>query len=108
MQLIGLGNGHEFGQHRLALGAQMQFAALSLSTIAVAQEAPAIKARTMVKTTDGARIGLIDRIIKNADGTPGSVQIIYKGRFVSIPASTLISGDKGLVTSLTTDNLKKL
>lgn len=82
-------------------------AALSLGTVALAQEAPVIKTRTMVKTADGARVGFIDRISKNADGTPASVQIIYKGRFVSIPATTLTGGETGLVTSLTTADLKK-
>lgn len=83
-------------------------AALSFGSAAIAQDAPAIKARSMVKTADGARVGVIDRITKNADGTPASVQIIYKGRFVSIPAATLSTGEKGLVTSLTADDLKKL
>ncbi|KKW91818.1 MULTISPECIES: hypothetical protein [Sphingobium] len=83
-------------------------AALSFSAVAVAQDAPAIKARTMVKTADGVRIGFIDRVFQNAEGAPTSVQIIYKGRFVSIPAATLSNGDKGLVTSLTADDLKKL
>ena len=83
-------------------------AALSFSAVAVAQDAPAIKARTMVKTADGVRIGFIDRVFQNAEGAPTSVQIIYKGRFVSIPAATLSNGEKGLVTSLTADDLKKL
>lgn len=83
-------------------------AALALSTSAIAQEAPVIKARTMVKLTDGTRVGVIDRVLKNEDGTPGAVQIIYKGRFVTIPASTLSAGEKGLVTSLTSADLKKL
>lgn len=82
-------------------------AALSFSAVAVAQDAPAIKARTMVKTADGVRIGFIDRVFQNAEGAPTSVQIIYKGRFVSIPAATLSNGEKGLVTSLTADDLKK-
>ncbi|AEG51172.1 hypothetical protein Sphch_3582 [Sphingobium chlorophenolicum L-1] len=83
-------------------------AALSFSSLAVAQDAPVIKARTMVKTADGVRIGFIDRVYANAEGTATSVQIIYRGRFVSIPAATLSSGEKGLVTSLTADDLKKL
>ncbi len=83
-------------------------AALSLSSVAIAQEAPAIKIRTMVKTADGVRVGFIDRIIQNGEGAPASVQIIYRGRFVSIPAATLSAGDKGLVTSLTAEDLKKL
>ena len=83
-------------------------AALSLSSVGMAQDAPAIRTRTMVKTADGVRVGFIDRIIQNGEGAPTSVQIIYRGRFVSIPAATLSNGDKGLVTSLTADDLKKL
>ncbi|PNP99868.1 MULTISPECIES: hypothetical protein [Sphingobium] len=83
-------------------------AALSLSSPAATQDAPVIKARTMVKTADGVRVGFIDRVNANAEGAPTSVQIIYKGRFVSIPAATLSNGEKGLVTSLTAADLNKL
>lgn len=83
-------------------------AALSIGSAALAQEAPEIKARSMVKTAQGARVGVIDRVVNNPDGTPGFVQIIYNGRFVSIPASTLTAGEKGLVTSLTVADLRKL
>ena len=81
-------------------------ALLSFAPVASAQDASPIKTRTMVKTADGARIGFIDRVNKNTDGTPGSVQIIYRGRFVTLPASTLSPVDKGLVTTVTASDLK--
>ena len=37
-----------------------------------------------------------------------SVSIIYDQHFIHIPASTLSSGDKGLVTSLTRKDVAKL
>ncbi len=94
--------------------------AFSLSTAAVAAEVPAssptataaatavIKPRVLVKTANGGRVGSIDRVINDASGQPASVQIIYRGRFVMIPASTLTPSEKVLVTSLTTADVNKL
>lgn len=95
-------------------------AVFSLSTAAVAAEVPAssptataaatavIKPRVLVKTSNGGRVGSIDRVINDASGQPASVQIIYRGRFVMIPASTLTPSEKVLVTSLTTADVNKL
>jgi hypothetical protein len=83
-------------------------AALSVGTAAIAADSPEIKARAMVKTADGGRVGTIDRIFKDSTGAPVSVQIIYKGRFVVIPATTLSAGEKGLVTTLTATEVNKL
>ena len=95
-------------------------AAVSLGSVAIAQEVaeapaaseaaavPELKNRSLVKTADGKRVGTIDRIIKNADGAPHAVQIIYKGRFIAVPVSTLSTGGNGLVTSLTGKDLSKL
>jgi hypothetical protein len=81
---------------------------LSLSTAAIATDAPVIKDRALVKTVDGRKVGFIDRILKNADGQPTGVQIIYGGRFVVIPAASLSAAEKGLVTSLTAKEVNKL
>ncbi|KFG88350.1 hypothetical protein BV98_003933 [Sphingobium herbicidovorans NBRC 16415] len=81
---------------------------LSLSAAAVAADAPLIKDRALVKTVDGRKVGFIDRVLKNAAGEPTGVQIIYSGRFVVIPATTLSAAEKGLVTSLTAKEVNKL
>lgn len=84
-------------------------AALSLSfgTAALA-DAPLIKERSLVKTADGRKVGYVDRVLKNTAGEPTGVQIIYSGRFVVIPATTLTSAEKGLVTSLNSKDVSKL
>lgn len=81
---------------------------LSFSTVAVAADAPVIKERALVKTVDGRKVGFIDRVLKNAAGEATGVQIIYGGRFVVIPATTLAPAEKGLVTSLTAKEVNKL
>jgi len=81
---------------------------LSLSAAAIAADVPVIKEHALVKTTDGRKVGFIDRVLKNAAGEPTAVQIIYSGRFVVIPASTLSPAEKGLVTSLTAKEVNRL
>lgn len=83
-------------------------AALAMGTTAFAAGSPEIKTQAMVKTADGRRVGTVSRVIKDAAGAPVSVQIIYKSRFIVIPATTLSEGEKGLVTSLTTAEINKL
>ena len=81
---------------------------LSLSAAAIAADAPAIKANALVKTVDGRKVGYIDRILKNTAGETTAVQIIYSGRFVVIPVTTLSTAEKGLVTSLTAKEVNRL
>jgi hypothetical protein len=81
---------------------------LSLSAAAIAADAPIIKDRALVKTVDGRKVGFIERVLKNTAGEPTGVQIIYSGRFVVIPATTLSAAEKGLVTSLTAKEVNKL
>ena len=83
-------------------------AALSLSAAAIAADAPAIKANALVKTVDGRKVGFIDRVLKNNAGETTGVQIIYSGRFVVIPVTTLTAAEKGLVTSLTAKEVNRL
>ena len=49
----------------------------------------------MLTASNGARLGQVYRV--SADG---SVQIIIDGKMVTVPASTLSSGDNKLTTSL--------
>ena len=82
---------------------------LSLSTAAIAADAAAvIKPHAPVKTVDGRKVGFIDRVLKNSAGEPTGVQIIYSGRFVVIPVTTLSEAEKGLVTSLTAKEVNRL
>ncbi|MCP1470276.1 hypothetical protein J3E64_001964 [Sphingobium sp. OAS761] len=80
----------------------------TLSTAAIAGDVAVIKERALVKTTDGRKVGFIDRVMKNAAGEPTAVQIIYSGRFVVIPVETLSSAEKGLVTTLTAKEVNRL
>jgi hypothetical protein len=81
---------------------------LSISAAAIAADAPVIKQNALVKTADGRKVGYIDRIQKDSTGAPTGVQIIYSGRFVVIPATTLSAAEKGLVTSLTAKEVNRL
>ncbi len=81
---------------------------LSVSAAAIAADAPLIKQNALVKTADGRKVGYIDRILKDSAGAPTGVQIIYSGRFVVIPATTLSAAEKGLVTSLTAKEVNRL
>jgi hypothetical protein len=65
-----------------------------------------VKKGTIVYTADGRRVGRVDRV-RDENGA-ATVGIIYDGRFVNIPVSTLRASDKGLTTSLGKADLKKL
>lgn len=78
------------------------------TTAPAAPAAPAaIKEGVVVFSAEGRRIGRIDRI-KSAEGAPTAVSIIYNGRFIYIPVSTLTAGDRGLTSSLSKAELNKL
>jgi len=64
--------------------------------------ATSVKKGVMVFSADGRRIGRIDFIRDNEVG------IIYDGRFIKIPVSTLSSAEKGVVTTLTRAEVGKL
>lgn len=83
-------------------------AGLAAATPALAADAPEIKTAALVVTADGARIGRIDRVVKDASGAATAVKIIFGGKFITIPASSLSAGEKGLVTSLTKKEVRGL
>lgn len=85
----------------------MQEAAAPAPTVA-STSADAIKAGAVVTTSDGRRLGRIERVENSADGQPATVKLIYDSRFVSIPTSTISAAGKGLVTSLTKAEVRKL
>ncbi|MDO6414524.1 hypothetical protein Q4F19_09040 [Sphingomonas sp. BIUV-7] len=87
--------------------------ALALAVCAVpasAQEAApspsatnvAVSQGATIFTADGRRVGRIDRV------RGSSVSVIYAGKFIEIPISTLSAGDNGLKTSLAKADLAKL
>lgn len=82
-------------------------AALLTATVAHAQTMD-IPRRATVYSAEGAKVGRVDQVVKNSDGSTQSVKVIYRGRFVTIPAETLSMADKGLKTSLSNDALKRM
>jgi sporulation protein YlmC with PRC-barrel domain len=81
---------------------------VSLSTGALAEVVGTIKTGAFVSTSDGKRIGRVYDIDKAADGSASSVAIIVDNKIIHIQASTLTASDKGLTTSLTNADIKKL
>lgn len=78
--------------------------------VPAAAEAPAavqVKSGVLVVAADGRRIGRVDRVI-SVDGTPVSVSVIYSGRVVRIPVATLSNSERGLVSTLSSQEIKKL
>lgn len=92
-------------------------AALFAAPVAIAQTvaeaaptapAPVLKSGALLLSSDGKRIGRIERVVTGADGTPVSVSLIADSRFVYIPASTIAASGNGLSTSLTRAEVRKL
>jgi len=87
---------------------------LQVSTIAAAQDpAPAatpleLKRSALIFSSDGKRVGRIDYVGKNKEGTPAYVAVIFDSRLVHIPLSTLSANDKGYATTLTFSQVSKL
>jgi hypothetical protein len=70
--------------------------AASADTVAVSNPAPAVKAGALLISSDGKRLGRVDRVRKDAIG------VIIDQRYVYVPLSTISAGENGrLVTSLT-------
>jgi len=63
--------------------------------------ATSVKKGVMVFSADGRRIGRVDFIRDN------EVAIIYNGRFIKIPVSTLSSTENGVATTLTRAEIGK-
>ena len=83
--------------------------ALGLQTPALAQAAaPAIERNAPVFTAEGTKLGRVDTVVKGADGAATAIRIIYRGKFLTIPATSLTADAKGLKTSLTNSDIKKM
>ena len=92
-------------------------AALAVSGAAMAQAAspvaatsagPAIKGNEVLRSSDGRRIGTVDRVVLGQDRSPVAVSLVVGSRFVKVPVSTITAANGGLVTSLSYDEIKKL
>jgi hypothetical protein len=83
-------------------------AALTLSAPAFAADAPVIDRNEAIFSAEGTKLGKIDRVLPGTDGAASTVRVIYRGKFITIPVQTLSTGEKGLTTSLTNAELKKL
>jgi len=72
---------------------------------AMAQDAAQVEVKrgSMVYTADGKRIGNVYRV-----SAEGDAQIIYRGKMISIPASTLSLDGKKVSTSLSLDEVRAL
>ncbi|GFE75687.1 PRC-barrel domain-containing protein [Novosphingobium aerophilum] len=81
--------------------------ALGLSVPALADGA-AVKRNDAVYSANGTRIGKVERVLTDSDGTATAVRIIFRGKFITIPVATLTAGEKGVTTSMSTDDIKKL
>jgi hypothetical protein len=87
--------------------------ALSMSTIAAAQSAPAapspkVQSGERIYSSDGAVIGRVEYLDKGKDGVLKDVGVIYQMRMVHIPADSLSTGPNGVVTSLKRSEVGKL
>ena len=91
---------------RVAIVSIVVASTLSMSSPVFAQAAaePAAAVQvakgTMIYDAAGRRVGRVEYIIKDKDGAPATVAVIYGSKFVYIPVSTISSGEKGQVTSL--------
>lgn len=86
-------------------------AAAFLSSAVAAQQpssavaATDIKRNQMVYSSDGKRIGKIHAFRRNGDGSSTAL-VIYEQRFLAIPVSTITTGARGLVTSMTREQVR--
>ena len=60
-------------------------AALGLATPALAQ-APAIDRNEAIFSAEGTKIGKVEKVVTGDDGAVAAVRIIYRGKFITIPA----------------------
>jgi hypothetical protein len=74
-------------------------AAVVFSGSAAMAEVAVPKAGALVRSSDGKRIGRVDRIVTGQDGQPVSASVIYDSRFVYIPVSTLTVAEDGRMTT---------
>jgi len=86
----------------IVLGAALLSSGLA-PAVAMAQDATVeVKRGDMLYTADGKRVGNIYRV-----SATGDAQLIYRGKMITIPASTLSQDGGKLTTSQTLDEVRK-
>ncbi len=77
----------------------------AVPAVAVAQEAAAAVAQrgTMLYTADGKRVANVYRVTQQGDA-----QLIYRGKMITVAASTLSDAGGKLTTSLSSEELRAL
>jgi uncharacterized protein YrrD len=73
----------------------------AVATMSDAQSVPELKMGETIRTSDGKQLGKVDYIVSDRAGKPVSARVIYDGRFVSVPVSSMVRAGKGVTTSLT-------
>lgn len=77
---------------------------LALPVAAQAADAPLTAEKgQMLHAADGSRVALVDRV-----GEDGSVQVIFYGHVVTVPATSLSQKDGELTTTYTKGQLTEL
>lgn len=83
--------------------------AAASGSAAMAQAGALPKAGAMLVSSDGKRIGRIDRILNDRDGKALTASVIHDSRFVAVPVSTLsLSEDGRAVTTLSRKEVSAL
>jgi len=78
-------------------------AAITVASPAMAQTAAnPPKEGAIIRDAAKARLGKIDRVYPD-----GSVQLIYRSKFVTIPADKVIVAEDGVMTSLSRQEVSK-
>ncbi len=75
----------------------------------LAQEAAApaaVKSGDVIFSADGWRLGRVDSLDTAKDGTPVAALIIFQGRMIRIPLTTVSTGAKGLTSTLKAREIK--
>lgn len=67
-----------------------------------------ISRNSVIYSSDGTKIGRVENILKAKDGTPLSVKVIYRGKFLTFPVSSFTAGEKGVTTSFSNTDIKKM
>jgi hypothetical protein len=76
---------------------------VALGGTAIAQtDAASIAKRATIYSAEGTKIGRVEKVV---DGT---VRIIYRSKFLSIPAASLTAQEGGYKTTLTNSDINKM
>lgn len=79
-------------------------AAIAIAAPAMAQTAAAAPQEgATIRDAANVRLGKIDRVYPD-----GSVKLIYRSKFVTIPADKIMMAQDGVMTSLTRQEVSKL